>query len=124
MPAIPSTQSDTETGQPLFAAVLRLGGATLIGQAVALAAWPFLTRLYAPADIGVFVVYLALANLIGTCACLRYELAMVLPRTLRGAASLVHVALVASLVITAGTALLVLVAGGRHRLDDFRIPST
>ncbi len=111
VPAIPSTQSDTESGQPLFAGVLRLGGATLIGQAVALAAWPFLTRLYAPADIGVFVVYLALVNLIGTCACLRYELAIVLPRTLRGAASLVHVALVASLVITAGTALLVLVAG-------------
>lgn len=99
------------TSQSLFAGVLRLGGATLIGQAVALAAWPFLTRLYAPADIGVFVIYLALANIIGACACLRYELAIVLPRTLRGAASLVQVAFVASLAIAGILALLVLAAG-------------
>ena len=111
MPAFSSTNADAATGQSLFAGVLRLGGGALIGQAVALAAWPVLTRLYAPADVGVFVVYLALANLIGTCACLRYELAIVLPRTLRGAASLVQVAFAASLAIAVTVAVLVLIAG-------------
>ncbi len=99
------------TSQPLFSGVMRLGGATLVGQIVALAAWPVLTRLYTPADVGVFVVYLALANLIGTCACLRYELAIVLPRTLRGAASLVQVAWAASFAIAVILVVLVLVAG-------------
>jgi hypothetical protein len=43
VPAIPSTVPDTKISQSLFAGVLRLGGATLVGQAVALAAWPFLS---------------------------------------------------------------------------------
>ena len=90
---------------------LRLGGATLAGHAVALAAWPVLTRLYAPSDVGVFVVYLALANILGVCACLRYELAIVLPRTARGAASVAYVALAATLAVALITVLLVAFAG-------------
>lgn len=111
MPTLSSINPDPAAGHSLLSGVLRLGGATLVGQAIALAAWPLLTRLYSPDDIGIFVVYLALANLFGTCACLRYELAIVLPRTLRGAASLVQVAFAASLAIAGILALLVLIAG-------------
>ena len=48
-------------------------------QGIAVAVWPALTRLYEPADIGVFMLYFACANVAGVVASLRYEHAIILP---------------------------------------------
>lgn len=92
-------------------AILALGGGTALGHALTLAAMPVITRLYDPAELGGFAVYLALANVVGVAASLRYEMALVLPKSDRAALHLRRLCillvaaasvLVAGLVATAG----------------------
>ena len=49
------------------------------GQLIGLAAAPLLTRIYSPADFGVYTVVFAAASTLGTVAALRFELAVPLP---------------------------------------------
>ena len=51
----------------------------MIGQGLAIIAAPILTRLYSPADYGVFNLFSSISNIIAVVACLRYESAIVLP---------------------------------------------
>lgn len=52
---------------------------TASGQLLALAASPVLSRLYTPADFGVFAVVSGLAMILGTAMAMRYEMAIPLP---------------------------------------------
>lgn len=61
---------------------------TVLAQLVMLGAMPLLSRLYTPEDFGDFGLFSALLGIIGVAACLRYEVAIPLPRTDRGAACL------------------------------------
>ncbi|MEE9320004.1 MAG: oligosaccharide flippase family protein [Granulosicoccus sp.] len=64
----------------LFArGVTILAGSNALGQLIALAASPILTRLYSPADFGLLAIYMALTTVFGVVVCLRYELAIPLP---------------------------------------------
>lgn len=102
--------SDTTTSSPLMRIALvrwlktliparfaqnagRLITGTTISQLVPIAVAPVLTRVYSPADFGVFGVFLALATVIGTVATGRYELAVMLPSEEDDAAHLVALAL-------------------------------
>jgi O-antigen/teichoic acid export membrane protein len=71
---------------------LLAGGAGLSQVVLAITA-PLLTRLYSPADFGVYAVLLALVNFASIVASLRYEGAIVLPRTDRAAANLAALSL-------------------------------
>jgi O-antigen/teichoic acid export membrane protein len=75
-----------------------VGGSGLSQVLLALAA-PLLTRLYTPADFGAYAVLLALVNFIAVVASLRYETAIVLPRTERQAANLAVLSLAAVLIV-------------------------
>jgi O-antigen/teichoic acid export membrane protein len=66
---------------------LLAGGAGLSQIVIALTA-PLLTRLYSPADFGAYAVLLALANFGAVVASLRYDTAIILPKTDRAAANL------------------------------------
>jgi len=64
----------------LFArGVTVLAGSNALGQIIALAASPVLTRLYSPADFGLLAIYMSLTTVFGIVVCLRYELAIPLP---------------------------------------------
>lgn len=52
---------------------------TALGQLLAVAVSPLLSRIYTPADFGVFSIVNALAMVVGTALALRYELAIPLP---------------------------------------------
>lgn len=54
---------------------------TLIAQGIAMLAQPLLRRLYAPEAFGELSLYLSIAGVLGTVAPLRFELALMLPRT-------------------------------------------
>ncbi|MFC4144994.1 lipopolysaccharide biosynthesis protein [Micromonospora mangrovi] len=75
---------------------------TFCGQLLTLAVAPLLSRLYDPADFGLFTIASTLAATVSTVAALRYELAVPLPRAESDAYSLVFLGLFAA----AGTAML------------------
>lgn len=61
------------------ASVLVLG--SLAGQVLAVVATPLLTRLYGPEDFGILAVYVSAISIASAFSSLRYELAILLPRT-------------------------------------------
>jgi O-antigen/teichoic acid export membrane protein len=73
--------------------VALLVGGTALGQAVVVLATPILTRLYTPADFGVFAVYTSILTVLIVIAALRYELAIPLPEDDEDAANLLLVTL-------------------------------
>jgi len=63
---------------PVQQGLILLSGNT-VAQLIPAVAAPLLTRLYKPADFGVFAVVLAAFGLIAPVACLRYDIAIMLP---------------------------------------------
>lgn len=84
--------------------VLTLVGGNAGAQAVLVASSPLLTRLYSPEDFGVFALFLATLSLVAVVSSLRYEAALPIPQETGEASNLVALALVATLVTTAVTA--------------------
>ena len=69
-PAIRALMGEAHRG------VAAITSSTAIGQLVALAATPFLTRLYTPQDFGVFAVLMSMVAIAATVGTLRLELAI------------------------------------------------
>lgn len=69
------------------------------GYALMLLATPILTRLYSPAQFGVLATYGSMMSLLGVAICLRYEAAIPLPKSSRGAARLAQLALLSGLLL-------------------------
>jgi O-antigen/teichoic acid export membrane protein len=59
--------------------VMMLSGATIFAQSLVLLALPLLTRLYTPADFGIFSLYSSALGVVTVIAGLRFELAASLP---------------------------------------------
>jgi len=70
-----------------------LAGSNALGQVLALAASPLLTRLYTPADFGVLAVYMSITTILGVVLALRYELAISLPDAHRDATAVLMLSL-------------------------------
>lgn len=90
-----------------------LVGGTVGAQALMVLASPLLTRLYTPEDFGLLAVYASILSLFTVIASLRYELAIPLPEKDSEAA---HVAILSLLIvglITAISALMILIGGER-----------
>lgn len=64
---------------PFAIDVLKLVTGTAIAQAIAILASPVLTRLYGPEAFGLFAIFTSIISIIGVIACMRYELAIMLP---------------------------------------------
>lgn len=89
-----------------------LAAASAASQALSFVAAPVLARLFAPGEFGVLGVFLAFAGVLGVAACLRLDLAVVVPRDHDEAADVLVVALLANAVVVGASALVVSVAGG------------
>jgi len=68
--------------------VLKLVSGTTIAQLLAILAAPVLTRLYAPDAFGILALFTSITGILGVIACLRYELAIMLPEKDAEAANL------------------------------------
>jgi len=77
-----------------------LVGGTAFAQLIALLALPILTRLYSPEDFGVLAVYSSLLALISVVACLRFEIAIPIPKKDEDAAALLLLSLSSVVLIT------------------------
>jgi O-antigen/teichoic acid export membrane protein len=60
--------------------VAKLVTGTTIANVITILASPILTRLYGPAAFGFFALFMSITGIIVTIACMRYELAIMLPK--------------------------------------------
>lgn len=74
---------------------------TALAQGMTVAATPVLTRIYSPAEYGVFALYLALVGFLGANACLRYNFAVPLPEDDESADRLVYLSMLVGLGVAA-----------------------
>ena len=75
-----SPEKSTEKSSFTFNTLIVMAG-TSIGALVTILASPILTRYYSPEAFGTFAVFTSIFSLISIVACMRYELAIVLPKS-------------------------------------------
>jgi len=73
----------------------------MVAQAIPIIITPILTRLYSPADFGVYGIFIAIISIFGSIAGGRYELAIVLPKRHKDAVHLVAIGLFINIVVSA-----------------------
>lgn len=100
-------------GSPFARSVGVLASGTAAGQALIILASPVLTRLYSPEDFGAFAVWSATLFCLLQLASMRYEWAILLPESERGAASLLVLSLGIATAVSAVTGGAVLLWGER-----------
>lgn len=96
---------------PFVSNVLKLTSGSVIAQGLGILVAPILTRLFAPEAFGVAALFTSIAAVVGVVACLRYELAIMLPKTDEEAANLLGLSVFFTFVISTITALIILLAG-------------
>jgi O-antigen/teichoic acid export membrane protein len=102
----------TQTLHPVHKGMAVILGGTAGGQLLALVAAPVLSRVYSPADFGIFTIVSAIALTVGSSSALRFELAVPLPAEERDAHSLVTLGLLSAAATAVGGTLVVALAGG------------
>ena len=89
-----------------------LSGGTFIGQATLVLVSPLLTRLFTPADFGLFAVFQALTGMFGVIMALRYEYAVPIVRDEHEALDLVVLSALATVLMSLLATAAVAVGGG------------
>lgn len=67
----------------------KVSSSTFVGQLIGLLATPLLTRIYSPADFGIFQLFASIVGVIAPLACLSYYYAIILPEKNEDAANVV-----------------------------------
>ncbi len=80
--------------------VFTLVSATGLAQAIALAIYPVLTRIYKPEEHGLFSLYLSIVTITGIMATGKYELAIMLPKREKDGAGLTLLSIFISLIFS------------------------
>ena len=95
-----------------FAAnVLKLVTGSVFAQGLGVLVAPIVARLFAPEAFGVAALFASITGIIGVVACLRYELAIMLPKTDGEAANLLCLSLFFVFIITGISVLIIFFAG-------------
>lgn len=84
---------------------------TVFAQAIPIAITPILTRIYSPADFGVFAFFAAICAILTVVVTGRYELAIIVPEDDSEALSLVYLSIGLSFVISCFLFILILIFG-------------
>ena len=100
--------------------VVTLSTGTIIAQALGILAAPILSRLFAPEAFGVLGLFTAISGIIGAMVCLRYDLAIMLPRQDKKAVNLFAGSLLSAALISFLCAVLIGIAG-QHLLNIFNV---
>lgn len=90
----------------------KLAGGTVLAQAFGILAIPVLARLYGPDAFGAAAVFASITGIVGVIVCLRYELAILLPKDDGEAANVLGISLVGTVVMTLVCTGIVLVGQG------------
>ncbi|MGI5933055.1 MAG: lipopolysaccharide biosynthesis protein, partial [Eubacterium sp.] len=101
--------------------VLKLVTGTTFAQIIVVLASPLLTRLYGPEAFGFYALFASITGILGVIACMRYELAIMLPKTDEEAANLLGLCLLCVAVVS-GLTVPALYFGGDALLSLLRAP--
>lgn len=101
--------------------VLKLVTGTTLAQVIAVLASPLITCLYGPEAFGFLALFASITSIIGVIACMRYEMAILLPQDDRTAANLLGLSLLCAAVVS-GLTVLVLYVGGDVLLSLLQAP--
>lgn len=121
MPSEESQRRDNRRGTGFAGDVLKLASGTAFAQAVSILAAPVLSRLYAPEAFGIAALFLSITGILGVVACMRYEMAIMLPRRDEEAAGLLGVSLASAAAVTLA-AVFLLWWGGAFLLRRLNAP--
>ena len=80
--------------------ILKLSSATLFGQFLGFVLTPVLSRIYSPADFGLFQVFFSIVGIITIVSCFSYHRAVMLPKKDEEAASIVILCLLLVMITT------------------------
>jgi len=84
---------------PFIKSILTLVTGSSIAQAITLLVTPILSRIYSPADFGVFTFFMAIVGAFALIATLRYEIAIMLPKKDQEAVNIVSLSLIINALI-------------------------
>lgn len=89
--------------------VLKLSSGATVAQAITMLTYPIISRLFLPETFGTWQVFTAISLTLSTVACLRYEMAVVLPEEDEEAANVFGASIAVALVVSllSGAALLI-----------------
>lgn len=94
--------------------VLILMTGTTLSQVILIAASPILTRIYSPAEFGIFALFFAFTQVLMAVAGLRYELAIILPKEDEEAVDVLTLSAVIIIVMSVGSLFIMLLF--RHQI--------
>ena len=77
-----------------------LAGGTAFAQAIGVLVLPIITRLYSPQEFALFAIYSSILGILAVATCLRFEIAIPLPRSDENALCLFSLALLSNIFIT------------------------
>jgi len=100
----------SDPSSSFVANVLKLTSGSVFAQGLGIFVTPILTHLFAPEAFGVAALFISITAFFVVSACLRYELAIMLPKTDEEAANLLGISVFFALVISAITVLVVFFA--------------
>ena len=110
--------SEIKKGTATFADnVLTLAGGTTLALGVTVLASPITSRLFGPEAFGLAALFRSGAAMLAAIACLRYEMAIVLPKKDEDAAPLFALCCIALVAMTIFAAVLTMVFGTRPSLQ-------
>lgn len=101
--------------------VLKLVGGTAFAQALGILASPIITRLYGPEAFGLLAIFISITSIIEVVACMRYELAIMLPKADEKAANLLALCFL-SVMAVSGLTLLALYFWGDTLISLLKAP--
>lgn len=101
--------------------VFKLATGTTLAQIIVVLTSPLLTRLYGPEAFGFYALFTSITGILGVIACMRYELAIMLPKTDEEAANLLGLSLL-SVTVISGLTVPALYFGGDALLSLLRAP--
>jgi O-antigen/teichoic acid export membrane protein len=93
--------------------VAKLSAGTLIAQAIGILVAPILSRLFAPEAFGLFGLFASIFGILGSIACLRYDLAIMLPKEDEKAANLFAGTVIIAALLSCFCSLVIWIAGSR-----------
>ena len=95
-----------------LANVLKLSSATVLGQLIGLIVIPVLSRLYTPADFGIYQLFFSIATPIAILSCFSYSSAINLPKKHEDAANIVILCIFLIIITTIVTTVFFIVFSG------------
>lgn len=99
-----------------------LAGGTAISQLIAIAVLPLLTRLYSPEDFSVLAVYISILALVTVISCLRFEIAIPIPKKIMQAKELLALSIISVLFVNVVVSILILVFSDKlHAITQDRL---